>query len=54
MKAITVISTTELRTILDNAIVYADYIAGNYASASVVQGAKEFSAECEQKLTELK
>lgn len=46
-------SVTSLRTILANAIVYADYIAGNHACQIVRKGAKEFSAECEKELARL-
>lgn len=43
----------QLRDILANAIVYADYIAGNHNCEIVRQGARDFSAECEQQLTQM-
>lgn len=43
-----------LKEILGNAIVYADYIAGNHACQIVRSGAKQFSAECEKELARLK
>lgn len=44
----------DLKEILANAIVYADYIAGNHSSEIVKKGAKEFSADCEKELARLK
>jgi hypothetical protein len=46
-------SRTQLYNILANAIVYADYIAGNHNCQIVRQGARSFSAECEQQLAEI-
>jgi hypothetical protein len=43
----------QLYNILANAIVYADYIAGNHNCQIVRQGARSFSAECEQQLAEI-
>ena len=43
----------QLRDVLANAIVYADYIAGNHNCEIVRQGARDFSAECEQQLVEI-
>lgn len=43
----------QLRDILANAIVYADYIARNHDSEIVRTGARDFSAECEQQLTQM-
>jgi len=47
------ISRLQLRDILANAIVYADYIAGNHSCQVVRQGARDFSAECEQQLEKM-
>ena len=47
------ISRLQLRDILANAIVYADYIASNHSCQVVRQGAQEFSAECEQQLVKM-
>ena len=49
----TIISTRLLKEILSNAIVYADYVAGNMNSKEVKDGAKQFSAECEKQLARL-
>jgi hypothetical protein len=46
-------SRTPLNNILANAIVYADYVAGNHSCQVVRQGARDFSAECEQQLAKL-
>jgi hypothetical protein len=46
-------SRTQLHNILANAIVYADYVAVNHSCQVVRQGARDFSAECEQQLTKL-
>lgn len=51
--ALTTIPRLQLRDILANAIVYADYIAGNHDCEIVRQGARDFSAECEQQLTQM-
>jgi hypothetical protein len=45
---------TTLKEILGNAIVYADYIAGNHSCEIVRSGAKSFSAECEKELARVK
>lgn len=47
------ISRLQLRNVLANAIVYADYIAGNHSCQVVRQGARDFSAECEQQLVKM-
>lgn len=47
------ISRTQLHNIIANAIVYADYIAGNHGCQVVRQGARDFSVECEQQLTKM-
>jgi hypothetical protein len=47
-------SVRDLKEILGNAIVYADYIAGNHADELVRSGAKQFSADCEKELARIK
>jgi hypothetical protein len=44
----------DLKEILANAIVYADYIAGNHTCEVVRSGAKQFSADCEKELARIK
>jgi hypothetical protein len=47
------ISRLQLRDILANAIVYADYIAGKHSCQVVRQGAQDFSTECEEQLVKM-
>jgi hypothetical protein len=43
-----------LKEIIANAIVYSDYIAGNHPCEVVRSGAKQFSADCEKELAQIK
>lgn len=50
----TLFPVTTLKEILSNAIVYADYIAGNHNCEVVRSGAKQFSSDCEKELARVK